>query len=299
MYDIALSVNAFVRSGTRADVAWMISPTISNDALALTPGSGRVGSLASGVFDGNLSDFATRKLPNGRVVALKIGEFESSISGLVAGTDAQFLVVPADSFDPDFWPALMERRPVAITCVLDGDGDDVMAVHVFDAETIDQADEVTAELFAKGVTNVVVQDDLVVTVLFPIPTLVIAGGGPIAHALAAIGELLEWNVSIDGRNTVVAGLVARLSPLDAVVIMGHDVETSSKNLSYALASEAGYIGALGSVKMQEDRADWLAYQEITDLSRVHGPAGLDIQASTPAEIAVSVIAEIIATLKKV
>ena len=96
---------------------------------------------------------------------------------------------------------------------------------------------------------------------------------------------------------MVAGLVARLSPLDAVVIMGHDVETSSKNLSYALASDAGYIGALGSAKMQEDRADWLAYQEITDLSRVHGPAGLDIQASTPTEIAVSVIAEIIATLK--
>ena len=50
--------------------------------------------------------------------------------------------------------------------------------------------------------------------------------------------------------------------------------------------------------MQQDRADWLAYQEVTDLSRVHGPAGLKISASTPAEIAVSVIAEIISVLKQ-
>jgi xanthine dehydrogenase accessory factor len=79
-----------------------------------------------------------------------------------------------------------------------------------------------------------------------------------------------------------------------VVVMGHDVELSSRMLAAALASEAGYIGALGSQKMQQQRADWLAYQGITDLDRVNGPAGLAIGAATPAEIAVSILAQVIA-----
>jgi xanthine dehydrogenase accessory factor len=80
--------------------------------------------------------------------------------------------------------------------------------------------------------------------------------------------------------------------------MGHEVEMSSRNLGAALEGSAGYIGALGSMKMQQDRADWLAYQDVTDLSRVFGPAGVDISASSPVEIAISVLAQAIAELKK-
>jgi xanthine dehydrogenase accessory factor len=96
-----------------------------------------------------------------------------------------------------------------------------------------------------------------------------------------------------------AGLAAGLSSMDCAVIMGHDIESSSKCLSYALESAAGYIGALGSLKMQESREDWLAYRDITDLSRVHGPAGFNIGAKTPQEIAISVLAEAISVLKGV
>ena len=48
-----------------------------------------------------------------------------------------------------------------------------------------------------------------------------------------------------------------------------------------------------SMKMQESRKDWLAFRDITDLSRINGPAGLDIGASSPQEIALSIFAEIV------
>jgi xanthine dehydrogenase accessory factor len=88
--------------------------------------------------------------------------------------------------------------------------------------------------------------------------------------------------------------MAGLSSFDKVVVAAHQLELAGTALMAALDSDAGYIGALGSRKMQENRADWLAYRGVTDLSRVHGPAGLDIGAATPGEIAVSILAEAIA-----
>jgi xanthine dehydrogenase accessory factor len=296
MYDIALSVNACVRSKTRAEIAWLVSPNLGVHALALTPGGGRIGKIFEGAFDGVMSDYSNRKLPTGRLLDVPVNEFESTISGIPVGTNAQFLIVPADNFDPDTWPAMIDRVPIAVVAHLNSD--EVTRVDVFDEGSISTADPETAELFARGVTDFQVHPDRVISVLFPVTRLVVAGQGPKAEAIAALGKTLGWNVSVVMRNDQAIGLLASLSPLDAAVIMGHEVEMSSRNLGAAIEGNAGYIGALGSAKMQQDRADWLAYQEVTDLSRVHGPAGLKILASTPAEIAVSVIAEVISVLKK-
>ena len=67
MYDIALSVNACVRSKTRAEIAWLVSPNLGVNALALTPGGGRIGKIFEGAFDGVMSDYSNRKLPSGRL----------------------------------------------------------------------------------------------------------------------------------------------------------------------------------------------------------------------------------------
>jgi xanthine dehydrogenase accessory factor len=78
------------------------------------------------------------------------------------------------------------------------------------------------------------------------------------------------------------------------VVAAHDVELAGSALAAGLDSEVGYIGALGGRKMQQTRADWLAYRGITEIDRVHGPAGLDIGADTPAKVAISILAEALA-----
>jgi len=279
LYDIALSVAACVRSGTRADVAWMVSPIASDQALALTPGGGRIGRLAFGAFDGLLTDAAARHLSTGRLVNHVVSELESPICELPAGTAVQFLVVPAEQFPSQTWSLLLDHSTLVVLASMSEDM--VTAINV-EASGVD----------AQPLVNV--ERDSITTVLVPTPRLIIAGGGPIAEALAAQAALMKWKVAIEPRPDAVAGLSATLSPVDSVVVMGHDVEVSSGCLMAALESDAGYIGALGSVAMQNSRADWLAYRDVMDLSRVHGPAGLDIKAGTPEEIAVSIVAEAIA-----
>lgn len=301
MYDIALSVNACLRANTRADIVWMISPNPNSEsnpseALALTPGGGKIGSLLGGTFSGHFTDVANRKLVAGRLVELNVSEFESITSGLPVNMKVKFLVVPADQFPPELWPALLQREAIALVCQLEGH--EVVGISLFTKETIVSADPVVSEIFHKGVSSVVERENQILSTLWPVTKLVIAGGGPIAEAISKAAQLLGWQVVIESNHVMVAGLMAGLSKMDCALIIGHDVESSSRSLASALESDAGYIGALGSKRMQENRADWLAYRDITDLTRVHGPAGFDIGASTPPEIAISVLAQAIGVLKE-
>lgn len=267
----------------------MVAPTVTDEALAFTPGGGRIGGLGNGAFDGLLADVAARQLTAGRLIEHTITDLESQISGIPAGTPAAFLVVPAEQIDPQAWPLLLEREPLAVTAALDGD--------IVTGVTITSSDDAEGEerdAMLSGRGTAVRDDRGITTVVVPVPRLVIAGQGPIAEALAAQANLLGWKAAIDPRPAMVAGLTASLSPMDAVVVMGHDVESSSTCLLAALESDAGYIGALGSKTMQQQRADWLALRDVTELDRVNGPAGLDIGAGSPAEIAVSIAAQIIA-----
>lgn len=266
----------------------MISPQASNQAVAFTPGGGRVGRLAEGAFDGLLADVAARRLSTGRRVAHEVTAIEAPLCGLAVGTPVEFLIVPAEQLPPEVWPLLLAHRPVGIAAeVSDGE------VTSLSIATPQSGEPRLTEMLRAGDPGVETEPGVVRTVFAPIPRLVIAGGGPFAEALAAQGRLLGWQVAAETRPEMVTGLSASLSDLDAIVVMGHDVETSSRCLLAALEGDAGYIGALGSPAMQQARADWLAYRDVTDLSRVHGPAGLPLGGRTPAEVAVSIVAEIL------
>ena len=85
----------------------------------------------------------------------------------------------------------------------------------------------------------------------------------------------------------------------AVVTLSHDAKLDEPALQVALRSSCFYVGALGSRRTQERRRDRLREAGLDEaaLSRIHGPVGLDLGAKSPAEIALSIAAEMTATLR--
>lgn len=90
-----------------------------------------------------------------------------------------------------------------------------------------------------------------------------------------------------------------LDARSALVTLSHDAKIDEPALDVALRSPCFYIGALGSRRTQQKRRDRLAEAGMTDeeLARIHGPVGLDLGARSPAEIALSIAAELTATLR--
>ena len=96
--------------------------------------------------------------------------------------------------------------------------------------------------------------------------------------------------------------MARLAPdaRTAVVTLTHDPKLDDPALAAALRSEAFYIGCLGSKRTHAKRVERLVARGFTgaEIARLHAPVGLDIGARNPAEIAVSIMAEITQVLRK-
>ncbi len=150
-------------------------------------------------------------------------------------------------------------------------------------------------------------------VYVPPPRLIIVGAVHIAQTLAPMAAMLEFDVTVvDPRGawataarfpgvTVIrewadeAFQEMGLDVSTAVVTLTHDPKLDDPALESALKSEAFYIGALGSRKTHAKRKERLAEVGITDemFARVQGPVGLNIGAKSPAEIAVSILGQII------
>ena len=297
MYGIALSVSTCIRAGTRVDVAWIADRQRAqgsdpNEAVAITPGGGRLGSLMSGALDGQLIALAGIQ-GQGRLFKLDIGPGDAAVSGVEPAVGIGCMLVPASELPDGIWQQLLDREPVCLVSQLDGDS--VASTVLYTSDTISGAGDRARRMFGEGASTTETFDDTVVTVLWPTSTLVIVGGGEIADSLRRLASVIGWQSVTAGNAREALGLIAGLSPLDSVVVLGHDLELSGGALMAALESDAGYIGGVGPNRLQQSRSDWLAYRGFTDLSRIQGPAGLQIGARNPQEIALAIAAEIVAT----
>jgi xanthine dehydrogenase accessory factor len=151
--------------------------------------------------------------------------------------------------------------------------------------------------------------------VLPLPRLVIVGAVHIAASLVNYARELGYKtIVIDPRSTFLTPQrfphADELIPAwpqdclsqwnirkeDCVVVISHDEKIDLPALQYALTTTSSYIGLLGSLKTREERFDALREMGITEsqLARIHAPIGLNIKAKTPEEIAISIMAEIIA-----
>jgi xanthine dehydrogenase accessory factor len=161
------------------------------------------------------------------------------------------------------------------------------------------------------------QGRVFLTVYVPPARLVITGAVHISQALAPLARMLGYDVTVVDPRTafasperfpdvevIAAWPDAALPPLGvdrytAFVALTHDPKIDDPALLHALGRDCFYIGALGSKKTHARRLDRLKAQGVTDaaLARIHAPIGLAIGAVSPPEIAVSIMAEITASLR--
>lgn len=152
------------------------------------------------------------------------------------------------------------------------------------------------------------------------PTLVIFGAVHIAVALARLAKELDFKVVVvDARGSWATNerfptadeihvmraddyvKAHRLGSNAYVAVLSHDPKLDDPALLAALPSPARYVGAIGSSKTQASRRERLLAAGITQeqMDRLHGPIGLDIAAQTPEEIALSILAQMVAAKNQV
>lgn len=143
--------------------------------------------------------------------------------------------------------------------------------------------------------------------------LLVIGANQLGSVLAAMAQALDFHVLIcDPREEIRAEwhvegaewlsgmpddvvLEIQPDPHTAIVAVTHDPKLDDMALLEALKSDAFYVGALGSLKNQDKRKQRLRSFDLSEseVNRLHGPVGLRIGSRTPAEIAVSILAELI------
>ncbi|MBS1888188.1 MAG: XdhC family protein [Actinobacteria bacterium] len=294
------------------------------------------GSITGGCVETAVVGEAQAVLAGGpaRTVRYGISDELAGSVGLTCGGGVQIFVHELFGEQTEAFDAVAAGRPVAIATLLDGPQagrklaviDRTVLGGFGGPELLDHSVARDAEgMLAQGHTGVrrygpdgaALGAEVAVHVssFAPPPKMLIFGAVDFSAALARLASELGYEVTIadprrpfietprfQGAATTVRAWPEeaferiRLGPRDAVLVFTHDPKFDQPALIGALATEAGYIGALGSRKTTADRARRLGEcgVEAWELDRIHAPCGLDIGAATPEEVAVSVLAEIVA-----
>lgn len=301
--------------------------------LAVSGDQRLAGSVSGGCLEADVVEEALPTLRGerpARVLHYGISDEMGFSVGLSCGGTVDVLVEAWrwDDTDPvvgRLRAALRAGDPVALVSVVAGelagrrvliDGDDL--VGSLGAEAADAAARAAgADRIETGMAGLDERDGLQLFVEpFVQPAqMVIVGASDIGAALTTMAQTCGYRVTVIDPRTAfltrerfptadavvtswpdeaLAGVV--LGPRDAAVCLSHDPKFDEPTLTALLAGGVGYIGAIGSRRTAQKRVDRLREmgRSEAEIDRIHSPVGLDIGSRTPAEIALSILAEAVA-----
>jgi xanthine dehydrogenase accessory factor len=227
--------------------------------------------------------------------------------------------LPPDSPPAEFGPHEPgEGGPPAAALVVHDDG--YMAGTLGSPDLDSQLVDVALDVLNRGTSRTVeIGERALFIEAFPVrPRLVVVGAVEVARSLVHLARELGYStVVIDGRaafatperfppdqvDELVLGWPDEvadeigLGPNDAVAVLTHDVKFDEPAIVEALRRGCRYVGAVGSRKTQRERRQRLREAGVSDeeLSRVRGPIGLDLGGRAPAETALAIMSEVVAS----
>lgn len=282
--------------------------TVEPGQLFAARGERRGGDLLHGALDDRAVELARAALSGPTVVEAQVAERDAVAAGLACAGGATLLAhrLAADPARA-LAAAFAAGTPAALASPVDGThalavtGATLEEVHGTLGST--GRDEAALEhvrgLLRRGATitdrALVAGTDVLVDLWVPVPALLVAGDGALAGALEAQAAVLGWGYRQLAGPQEVTAAVAAFTDADVLVLLDHDPAFDAALLA-GLQLGRGFLGALGSRRTQAARRERLLARGVTeaDLARVHGPVGLDLGARTPAETAVSIVAEVVA-----
>lgn len=312
---------------------WGSSPRPVGAWMAISDRGDISGSVSGGCVEGAVVDAAQAVLADGRPQRLHFGvaNEEAWEVGLSCGGEIEVFLRLLTPEHLDCWKAAVERaEPFWISLVVEGDpaligaegclfndGSSSLIPSTPDPGPVLQEAALAAASRGKTSLSQIESDpalELFFQLVEPPRKLVLVGGVHIAIPLASLADTLGFEVTVvDPRRLF--GTTERFPKVDrllqewpqeafkkiqltgstAVVMLTHDPKIDDPAIMIALDSPAFYLGALGSRKTHQKRLQRLAAQGLAEeaLNRIHGPVGLNLGASSPEEIALAIMAEII------
>ena len=316
--DIPVTALAWHRQGRGAALAtvvqtWGSAPRAAGSMLVVSKDGDMQGSVSGGCVEGAVVVEAMDAIEDGfpRLLEYGVSDNEAFAVGLACGGTIKVMVVPVGSMLSedtlsDVVAARAAKTPVAL-CV-----DTKTWSHTLHRD-------IKGSYAARFVSDQSgFEDNVFVHIHNPPLRMAIIGGVHIAQNLDVLARLAGFDpIIIDPRDAFANAdrfpdtqiindwpdeALNALAPDHrmAVVTLTHDPKLDDPALQIALRSDVFYIGCLGSKRTHAkrvDRLDQLGF-DADDLGRIHGPVGLNIGAKNPAEIAVSIMAEIVQTLRQ-
>ena len=314
---------SWIKDGKEVAIAtvistWGSSPRPIGSQLVIDNEGSFVGSVSGGCIEGSVIGEALATISDGQNRLLKFGVSNEQAweVGLACGGDVRILV---ERFNKkETVTKMINDKPIAaVTNLKTGERSLVTPENIIgDLKLTTEMIENTKTALRKDVSKLHNNggEEIFVQVFNQPLRCLIVGAVHISQALVPMAQIAGFDVTvIDPREAFAtperfpkviidnhwpddALMNLKVDPRTSVVTLTHDPKLDDPALEVALKSDAFYIGSLGSKRTHASRLERLTSQgfQETDLSRIHAPIGLDLGAITPEEIAVTILAQMIA-----